>query len=131
VNLASRLEGLNKLYGTRIMASHALMEEAGDEFEWRLLDRVAVKGRHQGTLVCELIGRKGEVAGNILAARDVYESALAAYFAGDFARAAELFGRAAQQHPDDLGAKSMSDRAQALAADPPAEWDGIHVMHEK
>jgi adenylate cyclase len=131
VNLASRLEGLNKLYGTRIMASHALMKEAGDEFEWRLLDRVAVKGRHQGTLVCELIGRKGEVAANILEARDVYEKALEAYFAADFERAAELFHRASHLRPDDFGAKSMRDRSQALAADPPVEWDGIHVMHEK
>jgi adenylate cyclase len=131
VNLASRLEGLNKLYGTWIMASHALMEEAGDEFEWRLLDRVAVKGRHQGTLVCELLGRKGEVAANIREARDVYESALESYFAGDFERAAESFDRASQLRPDDFGAKSMRDRSQALAAAPPVEWDGIHVMHEK
>jgi adenylate cyclase len=79
VNLASRLEGLNKLYGTWIMASHALMQEAGDGFEWRLLDRVAVKGRHQGTLVCELIGLKGEIAADILETRDVYEHALEAY----------------------------------------------------
>ncbi len=131
VNLASRLEGLNKLYGTRIMASLALAEKAGDEFEWRRLDRVAVKGRHQGTMVCELIGCKGGVAANVLEARAVYESALGAYFAGDFERAVELFDRASQLRPDDFGAKAMRDRSQALAADPPVEWDGIHVMHEK
>jgi adenylate cyclase len=131
VNLASRLEGLNKLYGTWIMASHALMQEAGDGFEWRLLDRVAVKGRHQGTLVCELIGFKGEIAADILEARDVYERALEAYFAGDFEPAAELFDRAAQLRPDDFAAKAMRARSHALAADPPIEWDGIHVMHEK
>jgi len=131
VNLASRLEGLNKLYGTWIMASHALMQEAGDGFEWRLLDRVAVKGRHQGTLVCELIGLKEEVAADILEARDVYERELAAYFAGDFDRAAELFDHASRLRPSDLGAKSMRDRSLALAADPPVAWDGIHVMHEK
>jgi adenylate cyclase len=131
VNLASRLEGLNKLYGTRIIASQALREETGDGFEWRLLDRVAVKGRHQGTLVCELMVRKGEVAATILDARDAYESALQAYFAGDFARAAKLFDRASQLRPDDLGAKSMRDRSRGLAADPPVEWDGIHIMHEK
>ncbi len=131
VNLASRLEGLNKLYGTWIMASHALMQEAGDGFEWRLLDRVAVKGRHQGTVVCELIGLKGEIAADILEARDVYERALEAYFAGDFEPAAELFDRAAQLRTDDLAATSMRTRSHAFAADPPIEWDGIHVMHEK
>jgi adenylate cyclase len=131
VNLASRLEGLNKLYGTYIMASQTLMERTGDAFEWRLLDRVAVKGRHQGTAVCELIGRKGEVAADILDARAVYESALEAYFAGDFAQAATLFARATQSRPDDLAAASMRERCLDLAADPPAEWDGIHIMHEK
>ena len=38
------------------------MDEAGDGFEWRRLDRVAVKGRTQGTLICELLGQKGAVA---------------------------------------------------------------------
>jgi adenylate cyclase len=131
VNLASRLEGLNKLYGTRIMASQALMEQAGDGFEWRLLDRVAVKGRHQGTVVCELMGRKGEIAADTLDARDVYESALEAYFAGDFGRAATLFTRAAELRPDDLAAKSMRERCDTLAEDPPLKWSGIHIMHEK
>jgi adenylate cyclase len=130
-NLASRLEGLNKLYGTWIMASQALMERAGDGFEWRLLDRVAVKGRHQGTLVCELIGPKGAAPTQILEARAVYESALDAYFAGGFEQAAALFAGASSLRPDDLAATSMRARCQALAANPPAEWDGIYIMHEK
>jgi class 3 adenylate cyclase len=62
VNLASRLEGLNKIYGTRILAGELVMAEAGDGFEWRRIDRVAVKGRTQGTLVSELMGLKGQVA---------------------------------------------------------------------
>jgi adenylate cyclase len=131
VNLASRLEGLNKAYGTWIMASEALMERAGDDFEWRRLDRVAVKGRHQGTIVCELIGKKGEVAAHIIEAGGVYESALDAYFAGDFARAAGLFARASALRPDDVAAPAMRERCEALVNDPPAEWNGIHVMHEK
>jgi adenylate cyclase len=131
VNLASRLEGLNKLYGTRIMASEALVAETGDEFEWRRLDRVAVKGRHQGTLVYELLGNRGEVAANVLEARDLYEAALDAYFAGDFAAAATAFEAAAAVRPDDLGARNMAQRSRDLALDPPAAWDGIHVMHEK
>jgi adenylate cyclase len=131
VNLSSRLEGLNKIYGTRIMATDAVMDEAGNGFEWRRLDRVAVKGRHQGTLVCELIGLRGEVAANILEARDVYERALDAYFAGEFKRAAELFDTAARLRLDDVGAPTMRERARDLAVQPPAEWNGIHVMHEK
>jgi adenylate cyclase len=131
VNLTSRLEGLNKLYGTWIMATQTLMERAGDGFEWRLLDRVAVKGRHQGTVVCELMGFKGGIAPSILEARTAYESALEAYFSGDFAQAGKLFAQASELRPDDRAAKSMYERCQTLAANPPREWDGIHVMHEK
>ena len=62
VNLASRLEGLNKLYGTYILASEQVCAAAGSGFEWRRLDRVAVMGRSAGTLVSELLGEHGEVA---------------------------------------------------------------------
>ena len=131
VNLASRLEGLNKLYGTAIMASVALVDEAGEGFEWRRLDRVAVKGRTQGTLVCELLGHKGEVSAEILAARDAYERALDAYFAAEFGAAGDLFDKAARLRPGDLGAPMMRERAHELAEDPPLQWSGVHVMMEK
>ena len=131
VNLASRLEGLNKLYGTAIVASDAVRDEAGDGFEWRRLDRVAVKGRRRGTAIAELIGAKGAAAADILAARDVYERALDAYLAAEFEAAAELFAAAALLRPGDLAAAMMRDRARQLATDPPARWDGVHVMDEK
>ncbi|HYM73715.1 MAG TPA: adenylate/guanylate cyclase domain-containing protein, partial [Stellaceae bacterium] len=131
VNLASRLEGLNKLYGTLIMGNEAIAAEAGDGFEWRRLDRVAVKGRHQGTLVYELLGQRGAVASDVLAARDLYESALGAYFAGDFTGAEAGFEAAATARPDDLAARMMAERSRELSAAPPSAWDGIHVMHEK
>jgi hypothetical protein len=78
-----------------------------------------------------LIARKGAVAAEILAARDVYERALGAYLAAEFERAAELFTEAARLRPHDLAAAMMRDRAFALANDPPAHWDGVHVMEEK
>ena len=131
VNLSSRLEGLNKLYGTAIMASGAVMDEAGDGFEWRRLDRVAVKGRHQGTLVCELIGLKGEVAADILEARDLYEAGLDLYLAGDFERASEVFEQLLRLRRGDIGAAMMRDRCYRLASDPPPNWSGVHVMLEK
>jgi adenylate cyclase len=131
VNLASRLEGLNKLYGTMIIASGTVMDETGDGLEWRRLDRVAVKGRRQGTLICELLGPKGEVAADILAARDIYEQALDAYFARQFDRAGDLFDEAMRLRPGDLAAAMMRERAHELADDPPLTWDGVHVMEEK
>ena len=131
VNLASRLEGLNKLYGTWIMGSEALKNEAGDGFEWRCLDRVAVKGRHQGTAVYELLGLRGQVDAEVLEFRALYESALEAYFCGDFDRAEELFEHAKRFRPSDIGAGTMRDRSYMLASNPPPDWNGVHIMHEK
>jgi adenylate cyclase len=113
------------------MASQAVVDEAGDGFEWRRLDRVAVKGRHQGTYVYELLGISGTVAPDILAARDAYERALDAYFAGDFDEAAQRFDEAARLLPTDRAAPMMAERSRELAAMPPIDWVGIHVMHEK
>src|SRR5207244_8961008 len=56
VNLASRLEGLNKQYGTTILVSEAVRLAAGTDFAFRLLDKVAVKGRREGVKVYELLG---------------------------------------------------------------------------
>ena len=90
-----------------------------------------MKGRQAGTIICELIGRKGEIAADVLVARAVYERALDAYFTGDFEQAAGLFDQASHLRPDDLAAPMMSERCRTLAAAPPAEWDGVHVMQEK
>jgi adenylate cyclase len=131
VNLASRLEGLNKLYGTWIMGGETLKREAGDGFEWRCLDRVAVKGRRQGTAVYELLGLHGEISAEVMEFRALYESALEAYFRGAFEPAAELFEHAKHFRPSDIGAGTMRDRSYMLASNPPTEWNGVHIMHEK
>jgi adenylate cyclase len=132
VNLASRLESLSKVYGTSILGSDELRAAAGAGFEWRCLDRVAVVGRTEGTLVGELLGETGTVLADVLAARDQYEAALAAYFARRFADAAVGFRAAAAARPGDKAAPLMALRADDLAHDPPpAEWDGIHVQTSK
>jgi adenylate cyclase len=132
VNLASRLEGLNKGYGTYILASEAVREAAGPDFEWRRLDRVAVVGRREGTDVYELLGETGTVPEEMLQARQAYQQALAAYFARRFDEAAAGFHAAAQVRPDDKAAAMMARRAEQLAAyQPPPEWDGVYVSSSK
>jgi adenylate cyclase len=132
VNLASRLESLSKVYGTSILGSDELRAAAGTGFEWRRLDRVAVVGRTEGTLVGELLGETGAVPADVLAARDRYEEALAAYFARRFADAAVGFRAAAAARPTDKAAPLMALRADDLARDPPPPaWDGIHVQTSK
>ena len=60
VNVASRLEGLNKQYGTSIIASDRIFEDARAHFDFRLLDWVAVKGKTDAIKIYELLGMKGE-----------------------------------------------------------------------
>jgi adenylate cyclase len=132
VNLASRLEGLNKVYGTQILASEETRVAAGPGFEWRAVDRVAVVGRASGTLVCELLGESGQVDAAVLRARDLYERGLAAYRCREFARAADLFRLAGTDWPDDKGAIVMAARADDLLCDPPTEdWDGTYYALAK
>jgi adenylate cyclase len=132
VNLASRLEGQNKAYGTYICASQAVRDAAGPDFEWRRLDRVAVVGRREGTDIYELLGERGTVAPAVLEARDRYEAALAAYFARRFEEAAAAFRAAAALRPGDKGAEVMALRAEQLAIyQPSPEWDGVYVSSSK
>lgn len=132
VNLASRLEGLNKVYGTYVCASDTLREAAGPGFEWRRLDRVAVVGRSEGTLVSELLGEVGSVAPELLQARDLYEAALADYFARRFAAAAAGFQAASRARPGDKAAATMAERAEDLARGALADdWNGVYVATAK
>jgi adenylate cyclase len=132
VNVAARLEGINKAYGTRIIASDELRAEAGDGFEWRSLDRVAVAGRAGGLPISELLGLDGEVDANRLTRRDRYEIALDAYFAGDFEAASGGFAELAAEHPDDKAAVAMAERSAGLAEAPkPEDWDGVYVFRTK
>ena len=132
VNLASRLEALNKVYGTYIMVSAAVHDAADATFEWRRLDRVAVMGRTEGTEVYELLGERGDVAPERLQARDLYDLALAAYFARRFEEASAAFGKAVAARATDQAAKMTAHRAEELARVPPPHgWDGIFTLTSK
>lgn len=124
VNLASRLEGLNKVYGTAILVSEAVREQAGARFSFRLVDRVAVKGRAGSVRVFELLG----VPGARGAVHERYEAALAAYGRREFAAAGELFAALGEDPP----ARALRDRcARYAAAPPPQDWDGGFAADSK
>jgi adenylate cyclase len=126
VNLASRLEALNKEYGTTIIVSERIVERARDGgFVFRLLDRVAVKGKSRAVAVYELLGDNVHTA--VGHARR-YEEALAAYGARDFAGAMKLVDQQLEDPPSQL----LWRRCQELqASPPPPEWTGIHAWTTK
>jgi len=131
-NLTSRLEGLNKLYGTSILASAETKNSQSADFEWRCVDRVAVVGRTQSTQIYELLGTKGAVDRNVLEARDRYEKALEKYFAQDFEGAIPLFESALTLRPTDKVSEVLRVRCQNLAANPRRnDWSGVYEAAQK
>ena len=132
VNLAARLESLNKAYGTWILASDEIQRGSGDVFEWRHVDRTAVAGRAGGTEIHELLGETGQVSEDLLRARDAYEAALQHYLDRRFGEAARAFAHAASLRPDDPAAVTLGRRAEAYAGEPPSDdWDGVFAQTQK
>jgi adenylate cyclase len=124
VNLAARLEGLCKQYGVAILASDAVVEQAGRDFVFRKIDRVAVKGKSRAVMVYELVARRGELS----PAARAYERALDAYFARDFAGALAIL----EGQKDDPPSAVLAERCAGLRDAPPgANWDGVYVARSK
>jgi adenylate cyclase len=124
VNLGARLEGLTKEYGVDILAGEATMKAAGDQFVFREIDLVRVKGRASAAPVYELVGRSGLVKTD---AR--YSIALADYRARDFAGARTRFEAIAKKNK---AAAVMADRCAILEqSPPPADWDGVYDQRGK
>ncbi|MBV5276767.1 adenylate/guanylate cyclase domain-containing response regulator, partial [bacterium] len=85
-------EGINKIYGTWIIASASTVEAAGDgEFLWRILDRVAVVGRHEPLVIFELLNFRARATDDQLQIAQKFPLALDAYFQRDFQAAAKMF----------------------------------------
>lgn len=125
VNLASRLEGLSKFYGTEILAGAETKSAVNGAIEWRLVDRISVVGRRQANLIYEPMGRVGELDGVILRGRDQYEAALGAYLEGELDAALAGFHEAALNLPDDRPTRVLMNRCQRYLRDGlPENWDG-------
>lgn len=128
VNLASRLEGLNKAYGTTILVSEAVRESATDDLAFRLVDIVAVKGKSRGEKVYELLGRQASLTETVRALARAYERAYAAYQARRFDEALALLVEQADDPPSQVLAERCRDLRRTP---PPPEWDGVYVAPSK
>ena len=125
VNLASRLEGLSKFYGTEILVGADTKEAMADEIEWRLVDRISVVGRRQANLIYEPMGRAGNLDEGTRRGRDQYESALDSYFEGELDAALAGFHAAALNLPNDRPTRVLIARCQRYLLDGlPENWDG-------
>jgi len=132
VNLASRLEGLNKVYGTTIMISDVTLNACGDRLVTRPIDLVGVKGKDKKIMVHELLGIAGETSESTIKFCVEFKIAFAAYIKKDWSVGLSLFQKLASENPDDKLCQIYVDRCKDYQQNPPdASWDGGYQFHEK
>jgi adenylate cyclase len=131
VNLASRMEGLNKLYGTNIIITENTQKVVKDSFETRKLDVVRVKGKKKPILIYELASHKGKLGKKQRDFIKHYEEGLKSYFEKKWKPAIKSF-QDALKIKDDEASKEFIKRCQAFSKKPPSkDWDGIWEMKTK
>jgi adenylate cyclase len=127
VNLAARLEGVNKVFGTDIIISEDTWLAVKDHFMCRELDYLRVKGKTKPTRIYELIGGQTPQREGIVAS---YEKALALYRKGEWKKALLVFEDLAANYNDPPAAK-MATRCRILMKEKPKERDGIFTLEAK
>jgi adenylate cyclase len=131
MNLASRLEGANKSYGTLIMIGPMTYQLARDAIEARELDWVRVAGKTEPVAVYELLGLKGELPEARRRAITQYEAALALYRQARFTEAAAAMQAVLELEPEDGPAHALLERCQKYAVHPPPmPFDGVASLEK-
>jgi adenylate cyclase len=132
VNVASRLEGLNKEYGTRIVIGEGTRTAAGETCLYRFLDLVAVKGRSEPLAVYEVTARAGQLDGPRSSMLDRYAKGLALYQHRRWAEAAACFRTMqAEGMVDGPSALYLKRSLAFMESPPPADWNGVYVATTK
>jgi len=125
VNLASRLEGANKLYGTRNLVSEKTIAAMDAVFEVREVDRVIVAGHTHSEVIFEILGKRGNLSPRQLSSRDGYLEGLAAYRERRWDDAIRALNASLESIPGDGPSLALLKRTVSLKANPPArDWEG-------
>jgi adenylate cyclase len=133
VNVASRLESLNKRYGTDILIGEATLAEAGEGIVTRRVDKVAVYGRRGGIAVYELLGlTESRTALGDLSWIAQYDAGFERYLNRDFDGAIEAFQQADRMRGRDEPSRRMILRCRRyIEQAPPVDWDGTDMAESK
>ena len=133
VNLSSRLEGLNKDYGTHILANESTYNAAKDSgFVFRELDAIRVKGKLQPVTIYELVGRGADVSAETEGLIARFAAARALYQARKWQEAQNAFQTILESNPVDGPSRTYWKRCQEYLFDePPLNWDGVFTMDHK
>lgn len=129
VNLASRLEGMTKIYGVKIIVSEITYQSIRSDYALRELDKVRVKGKNEPVRIYELMGDHSNAHLTLMKG---FAIALNAYRAGQFASAKIGFQKLVSSYPDDIPTRLYIDRCNEFEKNPPADgWDGVYVAATK
>ncbi len=133
VNLASRLEGLNKLYGSEIIVSESTVDGAGGSFIFRPLDLVAVKGRNKSVRIFQLLGKTDHPSADFFRKiAGMSEKALSSYLNRQWRESYEQFQQILEMLPDDAASEMYLTRCRELHDRPPgSDWDGVFRVQHK
>ena len=132
VNLASRLEGANKIYGSHALVSAPTVAAAGDAIAFREIDHLVVIGQNHAETVFEIMGRTDELTPDQSTLRDHYSEGLAAYRAQRWDEARAAFSAGLHAVPGDGPSMALMKRIDHLQANPPAaDWDGAWHLDQK
>ncbi len=131
VNLASRLEGLNKEFATHLIISEFTYEQVRNKVVARELDFIRVKGKMKPVKIFELLG-PAEASASYQDLTTRFATALEAYREGRWEKAIDLLGELRKDYPDDGPSRIFLDRCREYLAEPPrGAWDGVYVMETK
>ena len=129
VNLASRLEGLTKVYGSMILVSETVKNDCGvDSFIFRYLDDVKVKGKAKAVPIYAIDRAEDDFSTTY---RECYTKGLNLYKEGIWKLAKEYFEKARVEAPDDKAVNLMLERCTEFSENPPENWDGGFEFHTK
>ncbi|MDR0553427.1 MAG: hypothetical protein LBG76_01320 [Treponema sp.] len=132
VNVSSRLEGLNKIYGTNVIVSEFTRNKCRDSFEFRFLDRVAVIGRKEAFGIYELLALKDLLGDSFKKLYRYYETGLRYYFDKRWDEALKYFNTVLKYRHDDSPSKVMRERCLRFKQNPPPpDWKGVFIQQVK
>jgi adenylate cyclase len=132
VNLAARLEGVNKQYGTWILVSQATYEQTDNNFEVRQLDRVRVVGVSEPVRLYELMDEKGALNQETQNLLEGYNEAHELFENRNWEEAQKRFTELAEMYPEDGPVKDYLERCKSFMKKPPAaDWDGVFNLTRK
>ncbi len=131
VNLASRMEGLNKLYGTNIIITEKTYKIVKDTFEIRKLDAVKVKGKQKPILIYELLSKKDNLSKKQQDFIKLFEEGLELYFKKKWNPAIKSFNEALKLSDDSASHVFIKRCQNFIKNPPPKDWDGVWEMKTK